>query len=40
MNQILPRYSSATSGGAVRDDIFKKALEEMRQAQADGQAEI
>ncbi|OAL38936.1 hypothetical protein AYO20_01687 [Fonsecaea nubica] len=37
MGTILPVHSSAVSGGGVRDDFFKEAMEELRQAQSQGQ---
>lgn len=37
MGTILPVHSPAVSGGGVRDDFFKEAMEEMRQAQSAGQ---
>ncbi|KAL6253167.1 signal recognition particle subunit [Rhinocladiella similis] len=36
MGSILPVHSPAVSGGGVRDDFFKEAMEEMRQAQSAG----
>jgi signal recognition particle subunit SRP19 len=37
MGTILPVHSDAVSGGGVKDDFFKEAMEEMRAAQAQGQ---
>ncbi len=37
LGSILPVHSSAVSGGGVRDDFFKEAMEEIRQAQSSGQ---
>ena len=37
MGTILPVHSAAVSGGGVKDDFFKEAMEEMRAAQAQGQ---
>ncbi|KIX94781.1 uncharacterized protein Z520_09471 [Fonsecaea multimorphosa CBS 102226] len=37
MGSILPVHSSAVSGGGVRDDFFKEAMEELRHAQSQGQ---
>ncbi|KIX07839.1 uncharacterized protein Z518_02493 [Rhinocladiella mackenziei CBS 650.93] len=37
MGSILPVHSPAVSGGGVRDDFFKEAMEEIRQAQSQGQ---
>lgn len=34
---ILPVHSCAVSGGGVKDDFFKEAMEELRQAQGQGQ---
>lgn len=34
---ILPVHSAAVSGGGVKDDFFKEAMEELRQAQSQGQ---
>ncbi|EXJ83557.1 signal recognition particle subunit SRP19 [Capronia coronata CBS 617.96] len=34
---ILPVHSPAVSGGGVKDDFFKEAMEEIRQAQSQGQ---
>ncbi|KIW86818.1 uncharacterized protein Z519_12604 [Cladophialophora bantiana CBS 173.52] len=36
MGTILPVHSSAVSGGGVRDDFFKEAMEELRHAQSQG----
>ncbi|RMZ87886.1 hypothetical protein DV736_g4877, partial [Chaetothyriales sp. CBS 134916] len=36
MNTILPVHSAAVSGGGVSDNFFKDAVEEMKQAQAQG----
>ncbi|RMZ79078.1 hypothetical protein DV737_g3580, partial [Chaetothyriales sp. CBS 132003] len=36
MNAILPVHSPAVSGGGVSDNFFKDAVEEMKQAQAQG----
>ncbi|OQV05907.1 hypothetical protein CLAIMM_10563 [Cladophialophora immunda] len=36
MGSILPVHSSAVSGGGVRDDFFKEAMEELRHAQSQG----
>ncbi|KIW19151.1 hypothetical protein PV08_03443 [Exophiala spinifera] len=40
MGSILPVHSPAVSGGGVRDDFFKEAMEEMRQAQAAGGGQL
>merc|ERR1712230_127009 len=37
LGSILPVHSPAVSGGGVRDDFFKEAMEEIRQAQSSGQ---
>ncbi|OAP64318.1 hypothetical protein AYL99_00290 [Fonsecaea erecta] len=37
MGTILPVHSAAVSGGGVKDDFFKEAMEELRQAQSQGQ---
>lgn len=37
MGTILPVHSPAVSGGGVKDDFFKEAMEEIRQAQSQGQ---
>jgi len=37
LNSILPVHSPAVSGGGVKDDFFKEAMEEIRQAQSQGQ---
>jgi len=37
MGTILPVHSAAVSGGGIRDDFFKEAMEELRQAQGQGQ---
>ena len=37
MGSILPVHSAAVSGGGVKDDFFKEAMEELRQAQSSGQ---
>jgi signal recognition particle subunit SRP19 len=37
MGSILPVHSNAVSGGGVRDDFFKEAMEEIRAAQSQGQ---
>ncbi|KAI1608462.1 signal recognition particle, subunit SRP19 [Exophiala viscosa] len=37
MGSILPIHSPAVSGGGVREDFFKEAMEEIRQAQSQGQ---
>jgi len=37
MGSILPIHSPAVSGGGVGDDFFKEAMEEIRQAQSQGQ---
>jgi signal recognition particle subunit SRP19 len=37
MGSILPVHSPAVSGGGIRDDFFKEAMEEIRQAQSSGQ---
>lgn len=36
MGTILPVHSSAVSGGGVRDDFFKEAMEEIKAAQGQG----